>query len=54
MRKVVIVSVKLPKELLREIDKLVEQGFFSSRSEAIRRGIALLIKNYNTIYDRES
>ncbi|OYT56669.1 MAG: CopG family transcriptional regulator [Desulfurococcales archaeon ex4484_217_2] len=46
MGRVVVVSVKMPKELLRELDKLVEEGLFSSRSEAIRRGIALLIRNY--------
>lgn len=46
MGRVVVVSVKMPKELLKELDKLVEEGMFSSRSEAIRRGIALLIRNY--------
>ncbi len=49
MGKVVVVSVKMPKELLKEIDRLVEKGIFTSRSEAIRRGIALLIRNYNSV-----
>lgn len=30
------VNVRLPEELLKIIDQLVERGIFSSRSEAIR------------------
>ncbi|HIQ03746.1 MAG TPA: ribbon-helix-helix protein, CopG family [Desulfurococcales archaeon] len=47
MGRVVILSVKVPKEIVEEIDKLIKSGIFSSRSEAIRRAMALLIKEYS-------
>jgi Arc/MetJ-type ribon-helix-helix transcriptional regulator len=37
--KMVIVCVHMPKSLVEELDKLVKQGEFSSRSEAIREAI---------------
>jgi Arc/MetJ-type ribon-helix-helix transcriptional regulator len=36
MRKRVYVSFKVPEELLREMDRWVERGWFKSRSELIR------------------
>jgi len=47
MGRVVVVSVKVPKEMIKEIDKLVDEGVFSSRSELIRRALAILITKYN-------
>lgn len=38
-----IVTFKIPKDLIREIDELVNKGLFSSRSEAIRYAIGMLI-----------
>jgi Arc/MetJ-type ribon-helix-helix transcriptional regulator len=34
-----VVSVRLPAELLEEVEKLVEEGRFRSRSEAIREAL---------------
>ena len=37
------IAVKLPDELLRELDELVAQGHFSSRSSAVRRAVEIII-----------
>ena len=38
------VPVSLPPELVNELDALVEQGVFGSRSEAIRYGARLAVR----------
>jgi Arc/MetJ-type ribon-helix-helix transcriptional regulator len=38
------VPVSLPPELVNELDALVEQGVFSSRSEALRYGARLIVR----------
>ena len=42
--KMVLLSVHLPKQLLEEIDNLVAQGLFPSRSEAIRTAVWELVR----------
>ena len=37
------IAVKLPDRLVRELDKLVAQGRFSSRSSAVRLGVELVV-----------
>jgi Arc/MetJ-type ribon-helix-helix transcriptional regulator len=37
------IAVKLPDRLVRELDELVSQGRFSSRSSAVRRGVELVV-----------
>lgn len=37
------VPVSLPPELINELDALIEQGAFSSRSEALRYGARLIV-----------
>ena len=37
------VPVSLPKGLARELDKLVEEGLFNSRSETLRFGARLVV-----------
>jgi len=37
------IAVKLPDGLLRELDELVAQGHFSSRSSAVRRAVELIV-----------
>jgi Arc/MetJ-type ribon-helix-helix transcriptional regulator len=37
------IAVKLPDGLLRELDELVAQGHFSSRSSAVRRGVEIIV-----------
>jgi len=38
------VPVSLPPELVRELDQLVEEGQFGSRSEALRYGARLVVR----------
>lgn len=37
------IAVKLPDGLVRELDDLVAQGLFSSRSSAVRRAIEIVV-----------
>ncbi len=37
------IAVKLPDELVSEIDRLVEGGAFASRSQAIRSGLEAMV-----------
>ena len=41
--KMVLISVHIPKAMLEELDELVKQGVFPSRSEAIRIAIRELL-----------
>lgn len=38
------VPVSLPPELVEELDDLVDEGMFSSRSEALRYGARLVVR----------
>ena len=38
-----IVSFRIAKKMLEELDKLVKQGYFKNRSEAINQGIRLVL-----------
>ena len=42
--KMVLISVHLPKQLLEELDRLVAEGLFPSRSEAIRVAVWELVR----------
>lgn len=37
------IAVKLPDALVRELDELVAQGLFSSRSSAVRRAVEIIV-----------
>lgn len=39
-------AVKLPDELVRELDRLVEHGAFDNRSQAIRTGLEALVADW--------
>jgi len=41
----VVLTVKVKQFLVEELDKLVEKGYFESRSEAIRYAIIQLLKS---------
>ncbi len=44
-KSMILISMKIEKELLEEVDKVVREGLYSSRSEFIREAIRqLLIK----------
>ncbi len=38
-----LISVNIPRHILEEIDRLVQEGYFPNRSEAIRTALHLLI-----------
>ena len=46
--KMVLISVHIPKQMLEELDELVKQGAFPSRSEAIRIAIRDLLYRENS------
>ncbi|MEO6629871.1 MAG: ribbon-helix-helix domain-containing protein [Aquihabitans sp.] len=37
------IAVKLPEALVRELDELVAQGLFPSRSSAVRRALEIIV-----------
>jgi len=37
------IAVKLPDGLVRELDELVAQGLFASRSSAVRRAVEIIV-----------
>ena len=41
-----ITSVKLPVQLLKQIDELIERGFFQNRSDAFREALRRLVRDY--------
>ncbi len=45
------VSVRFPPSLMREIDRLVERGEFSSRSEFIKEAVRFLLLHYESPKD---
>jgi len=51
--KMVLISVHLPKQMLDELEVLVSQGKFPSRSEAIRVAVRDLIYRENGLRQRE-
>ncbi len=42
----VVVSFHIPHSLMQELERLVKEGGFTSKSEAIREAIRLLIREY--------
>ena len=46
--KMALISVHIPKQMLEELDELVSQGVFPSRSEAIRIAIRDLLYRENS------
>ena len=46
--KMALISVHIPKQMLEELDGLVSQGIFPSRSEAIRIAIRDLLYRENS------
>lgn len=39
-----IISVKIPKSYLEDIDRLVKEGYYASRSEFIRTALRVLLE----------
>jgi antitoxin ParD1/3/4 len=51
--KMILISVHLPKQLLGELDEMVRQGKFPSRSEAIRVAVRDLLYKETEMKQRE-
>lgn len=41
-----VVSFKIPETLLREIDELINRGYFQNRSDVMREGLRRLLSDY--------
>jgi len=48
----VMITLRLPKRIVDELDDLVADGYFMHRTEAIRQAIYLLIDLYTEIRSR--
>jgi Arc/MetJ-type ribon-helix-helix transcriptional regulator len=48
------ITVKIPEYLLRVIDRLVEEGVFYSRSDAVREAVRMLVEKYYNLGDVKS
>jgi len=46
-----IISIRLPRQILEEIDKLIRRGRYSSRSELIRIAILELLRKEQQTVD---
>jgi Arc/MetJ-type ribon-helix-helix transcriptional regulator len=49
-----IVALHIPIGLLRSVDELVKKGMFHSRSEAIRFGVYLLVREFKMYIENEN
>ena len=50
-----IVSVKIPRSYLEDIDRLVREGYYTSRSEFIRTALRiLLVKELNRLSTKKT
>ncbi|NPA69555.1 MAG: type II toxin-antitoxin system ParD family antitoxin [Crenarchaeota archaeon] len=48
-----LISVHLPEWMIKELEKLVQKGYFPSRSEAIRVAIHILIMKYQDMGNKQ-
>lgn len=48
------IAVKLPDELVRELDELVAQGLFASRSSAVRRAVEIVVSGQRRVAVEEA
>jgi len=46
------VTIRLPRKVIEELDKLVAMGIYPSRSEAIRDAIRRLLIYYHSLFGR--
>jgi len=51
--KMILISVHLPRQMINELDEMVKQGRFPSRSEAIRIAVRDLIHREIGLRERE-
>ena len=47
-----VIPVSIPSGLVKEIDKLVQKGIFSSRSDAIRFGTRMVVVLEKRLHER--
>jgi len=53
MKKTVLLQVRVPERIVKELDKLIELGVFRSRSEAIAESLRKLLLEYSKIVSEE-
>ncbi len=46
MKETIIVTFKAPRQLIEEVDKLVNMGLYNSRSEVFRHALALFLSSF--------
>ncbi len=49
MARTVILTFKVPSELAERLDDLIARGIFNSRSEALRRALIMLLREYDGV-----
>jgi len=54
MRESVLLQVRVPMRIVKELDKLIEAGIFRSRSEAVAESLRKLLLEYSTLVEGES
>jgi len=52
MKETIIVTFKAPRQLIEEVDKLVNMGLYNSRSEVFRHALALFLSNFKGRYNQ--
>jgi Arc/MetJ-type ribon-helix-helix transcriptional regulator len=45
-RKTTLITFRIPQKILNEIDELIREGYFFSRSEAIRQAIIYYLQRF--------
>jgi len=54
MRKSVLLQVRIPERVMKDLNKLIEAGIFKSRSEAVTESLRRLLLEYSTLLNEES
>lgn len=53
-RKTQNISVALPPTLIEEIDRLVEEGFFTNRCEVIRAAVYTFLRDHHSTWRKRA
>ena len=54
MKESVLLQVRVPMRIVKELDRLIEAGIFRSRSEAVAESLRRLLLEYSTLVEEES
>jgi len=53
MKKTILLQVRVPERIVKELDKLIELGIFKSRSEAVAESLRKLLLEYSKLASEE-